>query len=270
VFPPATYPNNLKRRLRWSLYANTIGRFVSLQSERCYPISRDAADIAVDFLGIEPKKVQIFSLGVDTSLFRPACSREEQQIRNSVRSRFGFSPSDIVCIYTGRLSDDKGPTCLARAIENLVMQGENFRCLFVGNGPEKDRKVINSSLGCATHPFVPFNELPPYYWSADIGVWPKQESTSQLDAAACGLPLILSNRVAVLERVEGNGLTYNEGDVQDLCTKLLQLSDPEIRFRMGQYGAIKIRNNFSWDRLARQRIIDYENALKPFERLQHK
>jgi glycosyltransferase involved in cell wall biosynthesis len=270
VFPPAAYPRGLKRRLRWFLHAYTVGRFVSFQSERCYPISKDAADIAVGFLGVEPGKVQVFSLGVDTSLFRPPCDHEAQQTRLEIRHRLGFSPSDIVCIYTGRLSDDKGATCLAQAIGSLIMHGKDFRGLFVGNGPEKAVTKIKSYPGCVVHTFVPLNELPPYYWAADIGVWPKQESTSQLDAVACGLPIILSNRVAVFERVEGNGFTYEEGDSQDLCAKLLQLSDPATRLRMGEYGAAKIRSNFSWDQLARQRVIDFEKALEPGKRLRPK
>jgi glycosyltransferase involved in cell wall biosynthesis len=93
-------------------------------------------------------------------------------------------------------------------------------------------------------------------------VWPKQESTSELDAAACGLPLILSDRVQVRERIEGNGLTYKEGDVSNLAEQIATLADLNLRQRLGDRGRKKMQEQFSWDRIARERLQDYEAALK--------
>ncbi len=70
---------------------------------------------------------------------------------------------------------------------------------------------LRNSAGCQVVPFVPARDLPPYYWAADIGVWPKQELTSQLDAAAAGLPIILSDRITVLERVDGKRVDLPRG-----------------------------------------------------------
>jgi len=109
-------------------------------------------------------------------------------------------------------------------------------------------------------PFVPVRDLPPFYWAADIGVWPTQESTSQLDAAACGLPLILSNRIEVLERVDGNGFTYEEGDAADLACRIEALRDPMRRARMGAIGCAKVRDRFSWELIAQRRLADYHAA----------
>src|SRR5262249_1977108 len=47
------------------------GRLVGAVCDRCYAISRDAAEIAVEFLGIPAAKVVISPLGVDTDVFRP-------------------------------------------------------------------------------------------------------------------------------------------------------------------------------------------------------
>ena len=94
---------------------------------------------------------------------------------------------------------------LADAIALLVAAGDPFRGLFVGGGTEAEAAALRNSPGCQVVPFVPALDLPPYYWAADIGVWPRQESTSQLDAAAAGLPIILSDRITVLERVRATG-----------------------------------------------------------------
>jgi glycosyltransferase involved in cell wall biosynthesis len=260
VFPPALGRGSLRDRIYWTLYANTFGRFVSRLTKKCYPISTDAAEIVIRFFGIDSGKVDVVPLGVDTDLFCPPDTDTAQQTRKQLRQSLGFAPNEVVCVYTGRFSKDKNPLCLAHAIGKLVAEGGAVRGLFVGNGPAEDVAAIRRTPGCVVQPFVPTSDLPPYYWAADIGVWPKQESTSQLDAAACGLPLILSNKVKVIERVEGNGLLYEQDNPADLARRIRQLADPEVRHPMGQLGVRKVHERFSWLEIARQRLQDYEAA----------
>ena len=247
--------------VKWSLLGNTVGRFISAHFETCYPISVDAAEIAARYFGIQKKKIKICSLGVDTDFFKLPNDDSAYQVRAAFRAELGFKPSEIVCIYTGRLTEDKNPLCLAKAINVLVEKGRPFRGLFVGNGTVNHVSAIKQCRGCLVHSFVPASELPNYYWSSDIGVWPRQESTSQLDAAACGLPLVLSNRIEVLDRVQGNGILYNEDDHFDLAEKLSSLEDSKIRMSLGSVGAENVSRKFSWKTIALNRIADYESAL---------
>jgi glycosyltransferase involved in cell wall biosynthesis len=92
-------------------------------------------------------------------------------------------------------------------------------------------------------------------------VWPKQESTSQLDAAAAGLPIVLSGRVTVTERVAGNGITYAEGDSADLAERIRSLQSATLRRELGAAGTQKMNARFSWLRIARQRSDDYSESL---------
>jgi len=260
VFRPAMGQGSRKARVFWLTYAATLGRMVNALCEKCYPISDDVAEIATQFFGIAAEKVSIVSLGVDTDLFHPPADEAARNTRQQMRQALGFAPHEIVCVYTGRFSGDKNPLCLAQAIAQLATPGLPFRGLFVGGGPEQEREALRASPGCVIQPFVPTRELPPYYWAADIGVWPKQESTSQLDAAACGLPLILSNRIKVVERVEGNGLLYEQDNPTDLARRIRQLADSDIRRSMGEIGVRKVQSQFSWRDIARQRLQDYEDA----------
>jgi glycosyltransferase involved in cell wall biosynthesis len=262
VFSPTVHLTGMRRRLKRALYAATLGRFVSLMSERSYPISTDAADIVVRLFGYQSSKISICSLGVDTDLFKPATDSALQMARQGLRRQLGFEPDDIVCIYTGRLTKDKGPLVLAEAVSSLVAQGYSFRGLFVGGGQQTDLQAIESHPGCVAHSFVVVQELAQFYRAADIGVWPKQESTSQLDAAACGLPIIVSDQVQVRERVDGNGLLYKEGDAGHLAQQIRTLSDASVRRQMGELGAKKMRDQFSWRLIAEERLRDYEFTLK--------
>jgi glycosyltransferase involved in cell wall biosynthesis len=83
-----------------------------------------------------------------------------------------------------------------------------------------------------------------------------------IDAAACGLPILVSDQLRARERVDGNGLTYRLGDVEDLATVIRHFLDPSIRSSLGQAGARKVATTFSWEGIARQRLHDYKAALR--------
>ena len=177
-----------QERLRSLFTRGLTGRFQSLFTEKCYATATDCADIATRFFGVQRRKVDICPLGVDVELFYPSRNESHLEERRELRQHLGFSDVDIVCIYTGRFTRDKNPLLLANAVSRLLAMGEPFRGLFVGDGPQ--RESIQASLGCAVHPFVPVDGLARYFRAADIGVWPRQESMSMLDAASCGLPIV--------------------------------------------------------------------------------
>jgi glycosyltransferase involved in cell wall biosynthesis len=60
-----------------------------------------------------------------------------------------------------------------------------------------------------------------------------------------------------MERVEGNGFLYHEGDHLDLAAVLQKMLDPEIRQQMGLRGIEKIKEKFSWELIATERLKDY-------------
>ncbi|MBV5330034.1 MAG: glycosyltransferase family 4 protein [Chlorobium sp.] len=261
VFPLAQYPTSFLNTdyLKCLLLRGLHGRFISLFTEKCYAITDDCADIATKFFGVQKSKAELCPLGVDTDMFFPVNNEEQTRTRDILRQQFGFSPSEIVCVYTGRFSADKNPLLLAQAIHKLVSEGEGYRGLFIGNGVQAE--AIQACDGCSIHPFVPFTELPEYFRAADIGVWPTQESMSMLDAAACGLPIIVNDTLAETERVDGNGLQYQLNNMEDLSRTLLCLKDCDVRRRLGQRGSEKMTQEFNWELIARRRAHDYNEAL---------
>jgi glycosyltransferase involved in cell wall biosynthesis len=242
-----------------NLIARAIpGRLVSTVIERCYAATADCAEVATRFYGMPGSKIVVSPLGVDTENFYPARSSDELEQRARLRRELGFADDDLVCVYTGQFTDAKNPMVLARAVTLLRGQGMPARGLFIGNGPQNES--IAACEGCTVLPFRPHRELPPYYRAADIGVWPTQESMSMLDAAACGLPIIVNDTLLAKERIEGNGITYRLNDAGDLAEKIRWLSDPGRRRELGDTGARRMIELFSWGALARHRLADYEAA----------
>lgn len=250
----------LLHRLMFFVTRTIPGTMISWVTSKCYPATVDALDIAIKYYGIPERKTQLASLGVDTDFFCPQTNEESKEFRVTKRKELGISDEEILCIYTGRFTEGKNPLCLAKAIEILVEKEEPYKALFMGNGPQLEE--IAKMKGCIVHKFEPYHTLPKYYGIAEIGVWPKQESTSMIDAAACGLPIVISNKVLATERVEGNGLTYIENDSEDLANKLLELKDAALRKQLGGFGVEKIQKNYSWDKIAKERVEDYKKFIE--------
>ena len=82
-----------------------------------------------------------------------------------------------------------------------------------------------------------------------------------LDAAACGLPIVVNDTLRAVERIRGNGVTYRLNDEDDLVRVLRDLAPPARRAALGAVGAQRMRDEFSWTALAAQRVRDYEEAL---------
>jgi glycosyltransferase involved in cell wall biosynthesis len=261
VFPLAN------RDSRWSeparmrnLVARWIpGRLVSTQTEKCYAPTSDCADVAVRFFGVQERKIDIAPLGVDTDVMSPVSTAEQRAHRIATRARLGVLQDEVLFIYTGQFTPAKNPLLLAHAIESMHAQGARVKAMFLGDGQQ--RQLIAASKWCIALPFVPHGELVDYYRAADVGVWPTQESTSMLDAAACGLPVVVNDTLRATERIEGNGLTYRLNDQGSLERVLSGLLDPAARKSLGDVGARRMAELFSWQSLVRRRIADYRQAL---------
>lgn len=248
--PPKTIFQKIKQ-----IKIKIQGRKISKKIDKFYPVAPDVLYVITKYLGINKKQCELSSLAVDTDLFSQDVQPEEVYL---FRNKMGYSDEDIVCLYTGRFTETKGPLFLAKAIEYLQLNGHfNFKGLFVGQGDPEYQEYINKSKGCTIHPFVEVNQLPMFYRSFDIGVWPLQESTSQLDAAACGMPIIINEKVEDNIRTDGNGLRYKDRDYKDLATKILSLEDKGKRIELGLVGGKRVRDYYSWDYLAKRKMADF-------------
>lgn len=247
-------------KLRWRLKTRQLGvSKIIANVEAFYPIAPDVLCNITRYLGIPKEQCRLSSLAVETHTFHPS---NDQEQRRSLRRRLGLHNTDLVCIYTGRLTREKGPMVLARAVDTLQSRGlEHVRAVFVGEGDADYVAKIAACKGCVVHPFVTPTELAGFYRCADIGVWPLQESTSQLDAMACGLPLIVNDTVEDTIRLGEVGVTFRKDDFEHLASKILELDQPEVRTRMGARAAARIAESCSWDALARHRTDDFARAL---------
>jgi glycosyltransferase involved in cell wall biosynthesis len=96
-------------------------------------------------------------------------------------------------------------------------------------------------------PAVPNKELYKYYSMADVGIWPKQCSLTMIEAMACELPVVISNKSGSIERVTEHvtGFLYNEGSVEDLKEKMKSFLNNCKLGEMGTNAKISA-NQYDW------------------------
>jgi glycosyltransferase involved in cell wall biosynthesis len=267
VKPFLRQPGRLVRKAIYRITRTLPTRIASIAVEKCYAIAPDCAEVAVRFYGVPPHKVKLQSLGADTELFHPVETETDIAARSDLRRALGFTDDQIVCVYSGRFSQDKNPLVLARAIDVLHDRDQRFQGLFIGEGVQKPE--IATCRHSRIVPFMKHRTLAEHYRASDIAVWPTQESMSMLDAAASGLPIVVSNTVGEVERVNGSGRMYEENDVESLVTVLSSLAAPAERRRLGAAGRLKMLDGFNWVCYARSVETDYYDALQRLRRKEH-
>ena len=235
-------------------------KLASLAVTHCYAVAPDCLEVANRFYGVPYSKLSVQSLGTDTDLFHPAATDEELSKRRFLRASLGLSENDIVCVYTGRFTEDKNPALLSQAIKILAARDGRWKGVFVGEGIQ--RGAIEGCSNCQVLPFMQHAELSNLYRAMDIGVWPRQESMSMLDAISCGLPLVVADSIGESKRVQGNGVLYPENNLDGLVSALESLKSSETRKLFGEKGRDKIVSEYSWDAVAQRYAQDFQKALK--------
>jgi glycosyltransferase involved in cell wall biosynthesis len=200
------------------------GYFASFCSFKSIVPTIDCGKVANLFFGINKSKIELLNLPVDEEYFY---QNEKPEIdKMYLKEKFNIPKDEKIIIFSGKLSNEKNPIIIAEAIKKLRNNNFKLHGIFVGEG--KQSEILKSYSGVTVLPFVPISTLGKYFRSSDIGIW-TSESISFLDAACCGLPLILSDFVKDIQHVAEFTLTYKNNDLDSLCKKIQILMKDEYR-----------------------------------------
>jgi glycosyltransferase involved in cell wall biosynthesis len=202
--------------------------------------------------GIPKERIIIIPLGISMNNFN-----RDLQARNLIREKYGIRNSDVVFIYAGKIMREKGVHIFVEAALKVAETHYKVRFMIVGGKDPSYLAYLKQRIARSNKEnlfsfidAVPNRELHNYYSAADVGVWPLQCSVAMLEAAACGLPIIISDKCGAPERASaGNGLLYRESDAADLARKFVLLLDEGKRKQMSE-KAIAFAKTLDWNDLA--------------------
>lgn len=207
----------------------------------------------VQYHGLADEDVLVANNGVNHETFHPGL---RERWRPEIREQLGLSDDTFVALFVGGRWQEKGLPLLIEAL--ALMEQKQAKLVVVGRGDEEAFGQRAEALGVGER--VVFAGVTPsperYYAMADCFVFlSKAEGLAlvQMEAAACGLPLVLAETEAPPGLVEDgvSGFVVPR-DPAPLAQKLDALaSDREFCRRAGEASH---RNSlqFSWDRQAEE------------------
>jgi glycosyltransferase involved in cell wall biosynthesis len=176
--------------------------------------------------------------GVDNMRFRP-----DQKARMVLREQFLIPENDVLFLFLGRLTFDKGLLDLAGAFSKLCRSVKNTHLLVAGPDEEgiKERAVsVCNNCFDKVH-FYDFTDEPEKFMAAaDVFCLPSYREgfgIVVIEAGSTGIPTIGTRIYGVIDAIEENatGYLYEPGDVDELFEKMQKMIDePEVREGMGR------------------------------------
>jgi len=181
--------------------------FTGVQNLTLVPVSQWLANLlGQSFLKDYP--VRIINNGIDTGIFRPVSA---QNIRNKFDLHSKFVLLGVASIWEGR----KG---LKDFIELSEKLDANYQIILVGLSLKQIKNLPDKILGIERTESV--NELAEFYAASDVFINPTWEDnfpTTNIEALACGTPVITYNTGGSVESIsKETGIIVEKGNIDGL------------------------------------------------------
>lgn len=198
--------------------------------------------------------------GVDTEQFSPTAADG-----TAVRAELGLAGRPVV-VCVSRLMRRKGQDTLIRALPAIRRQVPEAALLCVGGGPRREGlRQLAEQVGVADSVVltgsVPTAELPAHYLAGDVFAMPCRSRLAGLEAeglgmvfleaAACGLPVVVGNSGGAVEAVlpDQTGRLVEPRSVEQVADAVVGLlANPAAAAAMGRRGREWVSRDWSWER----------------------
>jgi glycosyltransferase involved in cell wall biosynthesis len=190
--------------------------------------------------GAHPERVRIFANTIDVEAFGDRADRLAGS-RPELRRALGVGQEDVIVLSVARLAREKGLDVLLRAV--AAADDPRLVLVVAGEGPERGALsdlADELSIRLVLAGDVDWERIVELYVAADVfALISEREPWAVVvnEAAACGLPLVLSDRVGAahdLLRDGENGALVTAGDVAAAAQALCRLAaDAELRRTQG-------------------------------------
>lgn len=208
----------------WSIGSNLKRTRCILQDITGFvSVSTENKRILIEDLNVPGEKIRVFLNGVNHNLFRP-------MDRAAMRSKLGIKPDVFLGVFTGSFTHTKGVQRVQLAADQVF----GLKMMYIGSG--KLAPFGKEIVFCNK---VKHDEVPYYLNAADFFVLPTLAEgccNAILEAMACGLPIISSNRAYNRDILDdAYSIAVDPEDISMIAAAMMFLRDnPERRIQMGQ------------------------------------
>jgi glycosyltransferase involved in cell wall biosynthesis len=191
--------------------------------------------------------------------------------RGTFRSRFPEVGENLILLFLSRINFKKGLDLLARSFGLIARQRNDVRLVIAGPDNEGYGRQVRQWLAeegvlkytVFTGMLTGVDKLAAFA-DADLFVLPSYTENfgiAIIEAMACGLPVVISNRVNIWQEVGKAGVVV-DCDADKLAEVLLKmLDDSEGRKKLGAMGKRLVEELFPWEKVADQMIKLYQKSI---------
>lgn len=204
--------------------------------------------------GLDMRHCHVVRNGVDIAKFNSSASMSQ---RKEFREKYGISEEDIVFLFAGRLTPEKGAEQLLQAFRQVVEVVPKARLVIAGAYFFKsdivspfEQRLNELSGDLVTNGrivftgFLNYDDMPAAYAMADVcvmpSIWDEPAGLTIIESLASGKPLITTRSGGIPEYADNQAAVILERD-QDLIPHLAQAMidlacDPAKRAVMSMRG----------------------------------
>ena len=246
-------------------YVKMVSAFYRLYGDRirCWmPVTYASKAILESLFPIPKDKIELLHLGADAGRFR-----KSDDLRRRGRQKLRISGDEFLVMTSGKFDSSKDTHLLLMALGELMHEDLNLRLALVGNGPDDyitSLRDLAKTLGIAERivfiDFVPNTELPELYNAADLGIWPGDHSITVVEAVGTGLPVLVPSEdlgyKVLFDADAAVGFTRRDVDALKVAIRSV-VSNHELRAAMSSRAERLVKDELSWERIARKSISIY-------------
>ena len=180
-----------------------------------------ASDLALQQLGIEPRRIGRWDRGVDCERFSPA------------RRTRGRDDDRLEVLYAGRLTQEKGVDLLADAFLTAHARDPRLHLVLAGGGPEEERLRARLGPHATFLGWLEGDELAVAHANADLFLFASRTDTFGqvlLEAMASGVPVIAVDEGGPRSIIRhGRTGLLRAPDPEALASAVTALADDPVR-----------------------------------------
>lgn len=245
--------------VEWAVTRQQRIRETVARADRVLCYSENGAATLQHYVDTPREKIRVVPLGVDTDTFR----RAPDERLHEVLTRHELVDRPYL-FMVGEASVRKNQEGLIDAFAAAGLPDEWVLVLGGPRGAERDRLRERAQLHGLSDDrvrlpgWIAEDELPALLSGAACYVCASLHEGFGLpviEAQACGTAVLCADRGALPETLGDSGLLFDPGEPDDFCAALRRVtSDDALRARLATAGPARVRELFSWDRVAQQTL----------------
>lgn len=175
-------------------------------------------------------RTELYKRGIENSLTIPAIVDVEGFAAGAEKRKETAFPGKKTLIYVGRVSVEKNIHIVLIALQRLLKNGDDYRLVVVGDGPERSRLVnlafdLGVSRAVSWYGGVAHERIKEegVYKNGDVFISAGRAETfglTAVEAQASGLPVIAVSSVGAREAVGEYGMLVKDGNDKELAERL--------------------------------------------------